>query len=89
MTYEKASIDNISVLVELRIKYLLEDYGNLPEDKLTIIDKNLHAYFKEHLNKDLFVFVCRDEDIIVSCCFLCISEKPSNQPLLTVKRGQY
>lgn len=87
MTYEKANIDDISVLVELRIKYLLEDYGILPEDKLTIIGKNLYVYFKEHLNRDLFVFVCRDADIIVSCCFLCVSEKPSSPTFINGKTG--
>lgn len=87
MMYEKANINDISALVELRIKYLIEDYGKLSEDRLTIIVNNLWAYFQEHLNKDLFVFVCRDADRIVSCCFLCVSDKPSSPTFINGKTG--
>ena len=74
MTFEKANSDDIKDLVELRIEYLLEDYGELTQNKLTLITDNLPTYFSNHLNKDLFVFVCRIENIIISCCFLHISE---------------
>lgn len=87
MTYGKANKNDIPLLVELRIKYLLEDYGNLSEDKLTTITNNLYPYFEAHLNKDLFVFVCKDADIIVSCCFLCVFEKPSNPTFINGKTG--
>lgn len=87
MIFEKANINDISVLVELRIEYLLEDYGKLSEDRLTLISNNLYVYFHEHLNKDLLVFVCRDMDKIVSCCFLCVSEKPSNPTFISGKTG--
>lgn len=87
MIFEKANINDVPVLVELRIEYLLEDYGKLSEDRLTMITNNLHVYFQEHLNKDLLVFVCRDIDRIVSCCFLCVSEKPSNPTFINGKTG--
>ncbi len=87
MIFEKADTNDVSALIELRIEYLLEDYGNLPDDRLIIISNNLQGYFPEHLNKDLLVFVCRDTDKIVSCCFLCISEKPSNPTFINGKTG--
>lgn len=87
MIFEKADINDVSVLTELRIEYLLEDYGKLSKDKLTLITNNLHVYFQEHLNKDLLVFVCRDTNSIVSCCFLCVSEKPSNPAFINGKTG--
>lgn len=87
MIFEKANINDVSVLAKLRIEYLLEDYGELSEDSLTIIANNLQVYFQEHLNKDLLVFVCRNTDEIVSCCFLCVSEKPPNPTFINGKTG--
>ena len=87
MTYEKANLDDIKDLVELRIEYLLEDYDEIQQNKSVTIADSLPAYFSDHLNKDLFVFVCRIENIIVSCCFLYISEKPPNPVFINGKTG--
>ncbi len=88
MISEKANIKDLSALIELRKAYLLEDYGKLSKEKLATIHDNLKVYFKEHLNSDLYVFVCRDmEDVIVSCCYLLITEKPSNPTFLNGRTG--
>lgn len=87
MVYEKACINDTEQLTELRSKYLLEDYGDIPGDTLAAIKNKLPAYFREHLNKDLFVFVCRDNCIIISCVFLYVSEKPSNPSFVNGKTG--
>lgn len=87
MIFEKANINDLTHLVELRTEYLLEDYGSIPDEKLTAIKHNLPEYFRKHLDKDLFVFVCRDEEQIVSCCFLYVSEKPSNPSFINGKTG--
>ena len=87
MIFEKANANDISTLTDLRIEYLLEDYGEIPQDKLSLIVANLPPYFDSHLNKDLFAFVCRDDDIIAGCCFLYISEKPSNPSFINGKTG--
>lgn len=87
MIFEKANANDISTLTDLRIEYLLEDYGEIPQDKLSLISADLPPYFDSHLNKDLFAFVCRDDDIIAGCCFLYISEKPSNPSFINGKTG--
>ena len=87
MIFEKANANDISALTDLRIEYLLEDYGEIPQDKLSLIVADLPPYFDSHLNKDLFAFVCRDDDIIAGCCFLYISEKPSNPSFINGKTG--
>lgn len=87
MKFEKANSEDIKDLVELRIDYLLEDYGEIPQEKLSLIFDKLPDYFRKHLNNDLFVFVCRNEYIIVGCCFLYISEKPSNPTFINGKTG--
>lgn len=76
--FEKAGIDDLDILVKLRTAYLLEDYGTIPQEKLTKISEKLPVYFCKHLNKDLFVYTAKSENEIVSCCFLTVTEKPSN-----------
>ena len=87
MIFEKANLNDLRDLVDLRIEYLLEDYGKIPQSKLTLIADNLPNYFCNHLNKDLIAFVCRSENKIVGCCFLYISEKPSNPTFINGRTG--
>ena len=87
MVFETANQNDINDLVKLRISYLLEDYGEIPSDKLSLISDNLPDYFHTHLNKDLFAFVCREESVLLGCCFLYISEKPSNPAFINGKTG--
>ena len=76
--FEKSEIDDLDSLVGMRIAYLLEDYGTIPQEQLTKISEKLPVYFRKHLNNDLFVYAAKSENEIVSCCFLIVTEKPSN-----------
>ena len=87
MIYEKAGNNEIKELTELRIEYLIEDHGDIPEDKLRIIEDSLPSYFRDHLNKDLLVYICRTDGIIAGCCFLYISEKPPNPSFINGRTG--
>ena len=87
MIFEKANENDIEALTELRIEFLTEDYGEISADKLSRISANLPPYFRGHLNKDLFVYVCRNKGLIAGCCFLYISEKPSNPSFISGKTG--
>lgn len=53
--FDKADIDDLDSLVKLRIAYLLEDHGTIPQEKLTKISEKLPVYFCKHLNNDLFI----------------------------------
>lgn len=87
MKYETADITDLLSLVKLRMDYLIEDYGKISKEELEMIEKNLPGYFQKRLNDDLFVFVCRDEQEIISCCFLYVSEKPPNPAFIHGKTG--
>ncbi len=87
MIFEKASINDLTSLVELRIEYLTEDYRDMSESQIVLISERLPNYYCEHLNKDLFVYVCREEEKIISCCFLYITEKPPNPAFINGKTG--
>ncbi len=87
MIYEKATAKDIPLLADLRIAYLQEDLGAITEDDLQKLQASLPGYYEKHLNKDLMVYVAREEGTIVSCAFLLIVEKPMSPAFITGKTG--
>ena len=85
MIFEKATIKDINMLTDLRLAYLQEDLGVITNKEL--IQESLPGYYEKHLNKDLMVYVARDEEDIVSCAFLLIVEKPMSPSFITGKTG--
>ena len=61
MIYEKATTKDISALTDLRIAYLQEDLGVITEDDLQKLQASLPGYYEKHLNKDLMVYVARED----------------------------
>lgn len=87
MVLEKATSKDISMLTDLRVAYLQEDLGDITDADLELIKTSLPFYYEKHLNKDLLVYVARNEDDIVSCAFLLIVEKPMSPSFITGKTG--
>ncbi len=87
MIFDKAGMYDIAALTGSRLGYLREDYGELPTDLSDKLAHDLPDYFRKHLNKDLFVFTCRDNGVIISCCFLYVSEKPPNPSFISGRTG--
>jgi ribosomal protein S18 acetylase RimI-like enzyme len=87
MNVEKAGIDDIDALVKMRLDFLCEDNGSLDDHDLAIILRELPGYFQAHLGKDLFVYVIRDGQTIVSCAFLLVIEKPMSPAFINGKTG--
>ena len=87
MTVEKAGISDIDVLTEMRLNYLHEDHGELDESDVTAIRTELPSYYRDHLNNDLFVYVIRDGQQIVSCAFLLVVLKPMSPSFINGRTG--
>ncbi len=87
MIFDKATKKDIGALTELRISYLQEDLGVISDENLELMQATLPSYYEKHLNKDLIVYVTRDEMDIVSCAFLLIVEKPMSPSFITGKTG--
>ena len=85
MIFEKATIKDINGLTDLRLAYLQEDLGVITYKQL--IQESLPGYYEKHLNKDLMVYVARDDEDIVACAFLLIVEKPMSPSFITGKTG--
>ena len=85
MKFEKATIKDINMITDLRLAYLQEDLGVITDKQL--IQESLPSYYEKHLNKDLMVYVARDDEDIVACAFLLIVEKPMSPSFITGKTG--
>jgi len=88
MKVEKAGMGDIEALVKMRLCYLTEDNGSLDAQDLVAIKRDLPGYFQAHLDKDLFIYVIRDGQNIVSCAFLLIVEKPMSPAFINGRTGQ-
>lgn len=87
MNVEKAGMEDVDALVGMRLSYLTEDNGSLSDQDAAAIKRDLPGYFKAHLNKDLFAYVVRDRQAIVSCAFLLVVEKPMSPAFINGRTG--
>lgn len=87
MQFFKAGTGDINDLTQLRLEYLLDDYGEIPQDRLDLIAKSLPDYFCKHLNADIFAFLCREGGQAAACCLLYVLEKPANPSFINGRTG--
>ena len=87
MKVEKAGMEDIESLVKMRLDYLAEDNGSLHDRDIIAIQKELPGYFQAHMGQDLYVYVIRDGQAIVSCAFLLIIIKPMSPAFLNGRTG--
>lgn len=87
MCVEKAGMSDVDALVELRLAYLTEDHGQLDDGEIAAIRAGLPSYFRAYLNQDLFAFVMREGQTIVSCALLLIIEKPLSPAFINGRTG--
>ena len=75
---EAASVADIEQLVELRIAYLLDDFGELSDEEEAELRELLPSYLRYHLGRTLHAFVAREADgeKIAACAWLLLVEKP-------------
>ena len=87
MAVEKALDRDIETLIALRMDYLRENHRDLTAHDADIIVQRLPDYFSAHLNNDLFCYIVRDGDTVVSCAYLLVVEKPMNPSFMNGKTG--
>lgn len=88
MEYRIINKDRINDLVDMRLKYLREDFQTTSEEDFELVRKNLPKYFENHLNRDLFAFGAFYGDKLISTAFLLIIEKPCNPRFTTGRIGE-
>lgn len=86
--FGEATKEDIEQLVELRIAYMLDDFGKISEEERACLEKQLPEYFSKKLGTELIAFVARSGEKIVSVAFLHIIEMPANVMVLNGLCGE-
>jgi GNAT superfamily N-acetyltransferase len=87
MVIRKATIEDLDILIKLRLDYLLADRGSLTPDEENAIRSQLAIYYPKHINNDFIAILAEKDNNILSTAFLAISEKPANPAFITGKTG--
>ena len=88
MVLRKANLDDIDLLIRLRIDYLNEEKGKLSHEEESTVIKQLRTYFTKHISNNTFIGVFAEiESNVVSMAYLSVFEKPANQTFITGVTG--
>ena len=84
---DKGSIEDLRILVEMRIDYIREDYSGVSDEQIEEIKEALPDYYSRHINKDLHIYTAKKDKEIIACGFLLVIEKPANPSFIHGKVG--
>jgi GNAT superfamily N-acetyltransferase len=87
LVFRRAAIEDINVLVQLRIDYLVDDRGYLTDEEKILIIEQLKHYYERHINKDFIAVLAEDNGFVLSTAFLVVTEKPANPSFITGVTG--
>lgn len=89
MNIYKATLDDISDLIQLRIDFLTMDQGRLSDQNEKEIRTQLKVYLAKHIPLEDFIAVIAKHPIgkIASAAFLIIQERPANPSFITGLTG--
>ncbi|EWM52484.1 GNAT family N-acetyltransferase [Ruminococcus flavefaciens] len=69
---------NASGLVDIRLRYLREDFPDMTDAEAEHIKEGLPRYYAKHLNDDFFAYIAEDEGRVIGSAFLTVTEFPPN-----------
>ena len=78
ITYDNPTISDLDELVDLRLSYIISDFGDEVEKEKDLYLENIRSYFKNNLGKNLIGFVARNNNKIVATAYLLLIEKLPN-----------
>lgn len=76
--YELASIKDLDELVDLRLAYIVDDFGKEVEDDIDTYRSNIVEHFKKNLGNNLIGFIAKIDNKIIATAYLLIIEKIPN-----------
>ena len=88
MTFTTAEENDIAQITELRLAYINEDFGKVPQSDAQKLRQQISSYFETHLNKDAVAFIAKDGTEVVSFALLIIYEKPANPNFIHGKTAE-
>lgn len=87
MIFRHAEKSDIDTLIQLRLAYIAEDFGELSEVEEQALKAVLPQYFQMHLNCDMEAFLAVEKNDIIGIAMLVMIEKPANPRFITGKTG--
>ena len=78
ITYEMASLNDLDELVNLRLDYILDDFGTEVEKEVDTYRSNIEVHFKNNLGNNLIGFIAKTNGKIIATAYLLIIEKIPN-----------
>ncbi|MEI8201320.1 MAG: GNAT family N-acetyltransferase [Eubacteriales bacterium] len=78
MHFSEAALEDLDMLIQIRIDFLRYDGGFMSTDMENTLRTQLAVYIPKHLNRDLFIFTAKDNRRIISTVFLSMTEKIPN-----------
>lgn len=87
MKYKRATMDDISILTDLRIEFLIEANGKRFENE-NALKKKIASYFHSHLSAEEFVaWLCIADNTVIGTSGISFYEIPPNYSNLTGRTG--
>jgi GNAT superfamily N-acetyltransferase len=83
MIIRKASLDDIDILIKLRMDYLFNERGRiLTQEEQENLKEKLRAYFQKYMPDSGFIaYIAEDNGRTLSGAFLSIAERPPQNAL--------
>lgn len=79
MILRRATLDDMELLIKLRLDYFAAENDILSAETLDTLQKSLRSYFKAHLPAETFIAIIGEIDgRAVSTAYLAIREVPAN-----------
>ena len=88
MTFTTAEENDIAQITELRLAYINEDFGKVPQSDAQKLLQQISSYFETHLNKDAVAFIAKDGSEVAAIALLIIYEKPANPNFIHGKTAE-
>lgn len=87
MFIRKATSNDIKELINIRIDYLKEDYGNLTSEQIDKLKKQLPEYYSNHIERDMIDYIAEENNQVIASGFLVIIEKLANPAFMSGNIG--
>lgn len=88
MILRKATVDDVELLISLRLDYFRADLGALTPEQENALTLQLREYLPRHLEAcDFLAILAEENGTVLSTAFLLLVEKPSNPSFLFGRTG--
>lgn len=79
ITYHRVTENDIQILVETRVRFLLELFGEQSPERIEELENSLNSYFTQSIKNEQYIcFLARHDNVFVGVGGMLIREQPGN-----------